>query len=105
MLQSRSQLTINIINIIIISIIFSYLCRLCNKEKIPLIPFGTGTGLEGGVTALKVWKEHCMHMEGAGLGIAMRHRLVWILKIVITLNGPNLHLLIERCSFVCSFIH
>ena len=29
-------------------------CRLCNKEKIPMIPFGTGTGLEGGVTAVKV---------------------------------------------------
>jgi FAD/FMN-containing dehydrogenase len=28
--------------------------RLCNEQRIPVIPYGTGTGLEGGVTAFKV---------------------------------------------------
>ena len=32
----------------------NFVCRLCNKERIPVIPFGTGTGLEGGVGAVKV---------------------------------------------------
>uniref|UniRef100_A0A914C2U0 D-lactate dehydrogenase (cytochrome) n=1 Tax=Acrobeloides nanus TaxID=290746 RepID=A0A914C2U0_9BILA len=27
--------------------------RLCNEQRIPVIPYGTGTGLEGGVTAFK----------------------------------------------------
>lgn len=30
------------------------LCRLCHKERIPVVPFGTGTGLEGGVGASAV---------------------------------------------------
>ena len=28
--------------------------KLCNTEHIPVVPFGTGTGLEGGVTAAQV---------------------------------------------------
>ena len=32
----------------------SQVARLCYDRVIPLIPFGTGTGLEGGVVALKV---------------------------------------------------
>lgn len=32
----------------------SKVAKLCNDKEIPLIPFGTGTGLEGGVTALHV---------------------------------------------------
>lgn len=27
---------------------------LCNKERIPVVPYGTGTGLEGGIGAVKV---------------------------------------------------
>ena len=30
----------------------SQLCKLCNTDKIPLIPFGTGTGLEAGISAV-----------------------------------------------------
>lgn len=29
----------------------SHIARLCHKHRIPMVPFGTGTGLEGGVTA------------------------------------------------------
>ena len=32
----------------------SEIARLCNRECIPVIPFGTGTGLEGGVGAVQV---------------------------------------------------
>ena len=32
----------------------SQVAALCNKHVVPLIPFGTGTGLEGGINALKV---------------------------------------------------
>ena len=32
----------------------SKVSKLCNDSKVPLIPFGSGTGLEGGVNALQV---------------------------------------------------
>lgn len=32
----------------------SALARVCHKHHLPIIPFGTGTGLEGGVGAVKV---------------------------------------------------
>ena len=32
----------------------SRVARLCNDNEVPLIPFGSGTGLEGGVNAIKV---------------------------------------------------
>ena len=32
----------------------SSVARLCNAHRIPLVPFGTGTGLEGGVGAVQV---------------------------------------------------
>ena len=32
----------------------SHIARLCHTHHIPLIPFGTGTGLEGGVGAVQV---------------------------------------------------
>ena len=32
----------------------SQVARLCNTERIPVVPFGTGTGLEGGVGAVMV---------------------------------------------------
>ncbi|XP_062593028.1 probable D-lactate dehydrogenase, mitochondrial isoform X1 [Saccostrea cucullata] len=31
----------------------SGVAKLCNEHKVPLIPFGSGTGLEGGITAIK----------------------------------------------------
>ena len=33
----------------------SSIVKICNENKVPVIPFGTGTGLEGGVTAPLVW--------------------------------------------------
>ena len=33
------------------------IASLCNDNEIPLIPFGSGTGLEGGINAVKV----CFH--------------------------------------------
>lgn len=32
----------------------SALAKVCHKHHLPIIPFGTGTGLEGGVSAVKV---------------------------------------------------
>lgn len=32
----------------------SALAKVCHKHRLPIIPFGTGTGLEGGVGAMKV---------------------------------------------------
>lgn len=32
----------------------SALAKVCHKHHLPIIPFGTGTGLEGGVGAVKV---------------------------------------------------
>lgn len=32
----------------------SEVVQLCNNAEVPLIPFGSGTGLEGGVNAIKV---------------------------------------------------
>ena len=33
----------------------SQVAKLCNDNEVPLIPFGSGTGLEGGVNAIKVY--------------------------------------------------
>lgn len=30
----------------------SAIARICNENKVPIIPFGTGTGIEGGVVAI-----------------------------------------------------
>ena len=35
--------------------------RLCHTHHIPLVPFGTGTGLEGGVGAVKVCVDNQQH--------------------------------------------
>ena len=32
----------------------SEVVKLCNANNVPMVPFGTGTGLEGGVTAVEV---------------------------------------------------
>lgn len=37
----------------------SQIAKLCNDQCIPLIPFGSGTGLEGGVVAKKVLSCCC----------------------------------------------
>lgn len=34
----------------------SALAKVCHDQNLPIIPFGTGTGLEGGVGAVKVRK-------------------------------------------------
>jgi len=39
----------------------SQVAKLCNHYCIPLIPFGSGTGLEGGVVAKKVISETNVH--------------------------------------------
>ena len=33
---------------------FCQVCKVCTSHKTPIIPYGTGTGLEGGVAALHV---------------------------------------------------
>lgn len=33
--------------------------KICNEAKIPIIPFGTGTGLEGGINAIVVPFSFC----------------------------------------------
>jgi D-lactate dehydrogenase (cytochrome) len=37
----------------------SAVVKKCAEEKIPVIPFGTGTGLEGGITAIHVSFRPC----------------------------------------------
>ncbi len=32
----------------------STILRLCNERKVPVVPFGAGTGLESGVSAVQV---------------------------------------------------
>lgn len=41
----------------------SKVAKLCNTERIPVVPFGTGTGLEGGVTAAQVGKKERVERE------------------------------------------
>ena len=36
----------------------SSVAKLCNDNEVPLIPFGSGTGLEGGINAIKVCFTH-----------------------------------------------
>ena len=38
----------------------SGVARLCSDNGVPLIPFGSGTGLEGGVNAIKVSTKKTM---------------------------------------------
>ena len=33
----------------------SEIVKLCARHKVPIIPFGTGTGMEGNVVALRGW--------------------------------------------------
>lgn len=35
----------------------SGIVKICNENKIPIIPFGTGTGIEGGVVPIKVSED------------------------------------------------
>ncbi len=43
--------------------------RLCNAERVPMVPFGTGTGLEGGVGAVEVRKGGRQGEEGGRGGM------------------------------------
>ena len=36
----------------------SALAKICHHHRLPIIPYGTGTGLEGGVGAVKVSGHH-----------------------------------------------
>lgn len=40
----------------------SALAKVCHRHRLPIIPFGTGTGLEGGVSAMKVREWRPMHV-------------------------------------------
>lgn len=42
----------------------SALAKVCHKHHLPIIPFGTGTGLEGGVSAVNVRLGLCDHFFG-----------------------------------------
>lgn len=50
----------------------SALAKVCHKHHLPIIPFGTGTGLEGGVSAVKVRLGLCDHFFFGGGGIVFR---------------------------------
>ena len=39
----------------------SQVARLCNDNGVPLIPFGSGTGLEGGINAIQVISDNNYH--------------------------------------------
>lgn len=45
----------------------SALAKVCHKHHLPIIPFGTGTGLEGGVSAVKVRLSLCNRSFGGKL--------------------------------------
>lgn len=43
----------------------SKLLNFCNNKRIPVIPFGAGTGFEGGINAIKVLriKVHFLNLN------------------------------------------
>lgn len=43
----------------------SGVAKLCNEHRVPLVPFGSGTGLEGGINAIRVssWNILFMYKE------------------------------------------
>lgn len=40
----------------------SHVVKICHKHRIPMIPFGTGTGLEGGVLSEQVCQHLCLFL-------------------------------------------
>lgn len=53
----------------------SALAKICHHHQLPMIPFGTGTGLEGGVGALKVRKKRqgfdCASVKSTSLTLVL----------------------------------
>jgi D-lactate dehydrogenase (cytochrome) len=50
----------------------SRVVRYCNQHTIPVLPFGTGTGLEGGVTAVQGGKVCLYSLTRSTLTIGMQ---------------------------------
>lgn len=75
----------------------SALAKVCHKHRLPIIPFGTGTGLEGGVGAMKV-RYLCGHTFS---------HLEQLTSLVTTITsrchlGDNCHKSYFLCLFVSS---
>lgn len=68
--------------------------RLCNQNRIPVVPFGTGTGLEGGVGAMKV----CF----IGVHRIRTCSISWKLALN-TFKYPRLSLVLLVCPFIWCF--
>ena len=56
--------------------------KLCHENSLPIIPFGTGTGLEGGVTAFAVGSDHGWHIYNivlvvlGAIHLVRRHKML-----------------------------
>lgn len=58
--------------------------KLCNEHRVPLIPFGSGTGLEGGINAIKVrFIPSDSHTLYRLTGMIMLEMLLFIVFLII----------------------
>ena len=57
----------NLIHLMILQSMYYELqvCKACSSHNSPIIPYGTGTGLEGGIAALQVLISPRHHFEMA----------------------------------------